>query len=244
MTPAPAALYPLLAESLTSRAPIRDLLVGASWTLVLGPALGASATPPPPPYPEPAPAVRGAGSLRGRPLRDLAPWIAEGNPRERALALAALGAQGIPAGAPLRKGRLQDWLLEAGRGKRVVVVGHFPFLERWRPAFADLQVLEFRPAPGDLPAAAAPQVLPRAQVVAITGSALANGTLPGLLNHVAPEAQVALFGPSVPPCPALFQVGIQVLGGSRFSDPEGAFRRIQEGGRLREAGAEPWLWFR
>jgi len=60
---------------------------------------------------------------------------------------------------------------------RSVLVGHFPFIPKLRPAVGQLWVIEQRPAEGDYPAEAAADLIPQADVVAITSSALINHTL-------------------------------------------------------------------
>ena len=81
-------------------------------------------------------------------------------------------------------------------------------------------MLELEPQGDDLPAAAAPEVLPQADVVGITGSTLANGTLEGLLALCRPEATVVLIGPTTPLSTVLFDYGADVLCGVLVDDPE------------------------
>jgi uncharacterized protein (DUF4213/DUF364 family) len=103
------------------------------------------------------------------------------------------------------------------RGKKVAVVGHFPRLEKLRDAAREFSIIERDPQPGDLPDAAAEYLLPAMEVVFITGSSLANKTLPRLLELTA-NAYVGLVGPSVPMTPILFQEGIDSLSGTVFLD--------------------------
>jgi uncharacterized protein (DUF4213/DUF364 family) len=62
-------------------------------------------------------------------------------------------------------------------------------------------------------------VLPRADVVGITGSTLTNGTLEGVLALCRPDAFVVLIGPSTPLSPILFNYGVDVLCGTLVDDP-------------------------
>lgn len=147
---------------------------------------------------------------------------------------AALALLPVPADARPAKG--QELLLALGRGRRVAVVGHFPFVERLGGAFAALSVLELRPRPGDLPAARAADVLPAADVVAITGTALHNGTLGGLLALRRPGARVVLLGPSVPLVPALLDLGIDALAGAVIHDAAAALDGAARGLPFRRLG--------
>ncbi len=177
-----------------------------------------------------APGPAGPGQPQGLP--------AEGADAA-ALGLAAALAL-LPVPGKARPGKGQELLLAAGRGRRVAVVGHFPFVERLGGAFAALSVLELRPRPGDLPAALAARVLPGADVVAITGSALHNGTLGGLLALCRPEARVVLLGPSVPLVPALLELGVDALAGAVVRDADAALDGAARGLPLRRlAGVEP-----
>lgn len=154
--------------------------------------------------------------------------------RAASLAVAAAGALLPPP--PVSGKKAQDIVLERGRGRRVVVVGHFPFVEKMGPAFASFCVLERSPRPGDLPAGQAETVLPEAQVVAITASALANGSLGSLLDLCAPEAFVLLVGPSTPFAVSLFEFGIDVLCGNRVTDAQAVLDGVGRGQAYRTLG--------
>jgi uncharacterized protein (DUF4213/DUF364 family) len=116
----------------------------------------------------------------------------------------------------------------------VAVVGHFPFLPRLREAARALWVLEQRPGPGELPATAAPEVIPRADVVAITSSTLINHTLDGLLGLCRSDAFVMLLGPTTPLSAILFDYGIHILSGVRVVDEAALLRTVGEGAIFRQ----------
>ncbi|NIO72626.1 MAG: hypothetical protein GTN71_27310, partial [Anaerolineae bacterium] len=94
------------------------------------------------------------------------------------------------------------------------VVGHFPFIPRVREAARQLWVLEKRPGEGDLPAEAASEVIPQADVVAITGTSLINHTFEELIGLCRPEAFVLVLGPTAPLSPVLFNYGVDVISGT------------------------------
>lgn len=144
------------------------------------------------------------------------------------LAMAAINSL-LPVPAAAMTGAGQDVLLTFGRAKRVVLVGHFPFVEKMRDAFADFQVLEKRPRPGDTPAEKAGEILPLAEVVAITGTTLLNGSLAGLLAACRPDAVVIMLGPTTPFAESLFACGIDVLAGCDVPDPDAALAGIRAG---------------
>jgi uncharacterized protein (DUF4213/DUF364 family) len=78
------------------------------------------------------------------------------------------------------------------------------------------------------------EVLPQADVVAITSMALINRTLEPLLELCAPEALVVVLGPSTPMSPVLFEYGIDILAGSQVIDIEGVLRAVCQGGNFRQ----------
>jgi uncharacterized protein (DUF4213/DUF364 family) len=112
---------------------------------------------------------------------------------------------------------------------RKVVIGRFPELSRKVP---DALVLERLPGPDDLPDHAADWVLPGADAVAITASALGNLTLPRLIE-LARGAPIALIGPGTSLTPALHAYGVDLLSGFVIEDVERAARIVAEGGAVK-----------
>lgn len=123
----------------------------------------------------------------------------------------------------------QELILSQGKGRRVAVVGHFPFVERLAHDFAAFWVLEQHPRPGDLPARLSAELLPQADVAAITGTSLANGTLPRLLGLCRPDCFVILLGPSTPFAPSLFELGVDALAGAVVRDRDAVLDGVGKG---------------
>jgi uncharacterized protein (DUF4213/DUF364 family) len=172
-----------------------------------------------------------AQSWVGRPLRDLARLIKSWDLTETAVGLAAVTAAansalllgGLSSQSPEAGEAAFDRHLEVARGKKVAVIGHFPHLEMMAQVAREFYILERDPQPGDLPDTAAEYVLPEMEVVFITGSSLANKTLPRLLE-LAAGAWVGLVGPSAPLLPSLFDFSLSSLSGTVFND----FPRVAE----------------
>jgi uncharacterized protein (DUF4213/DUF364 family) len=97
-----------------------------------------------------------------------------------------------------------------------------------------LQVLEQQPQGKDLPAEAASKVIPRADVVAITGTTLINHTFEELMALCRPEALVLVLGPSTPLSPILFDYGVHLLSGSVVEDVEAVLRAVSQGANFRQ----------
>jgi uncharacterized protein (DUF4213/DUF364 family) len=121
-----------------------------------------------------------------------------------------------------------------GVGKPVALIGHFPFVERLRAQVGQLTVLERNPQPGDVAASAASEVLPQAQVVAITGMTLLNHTFDSLLKLCSPDALVILLGPSVPLSSIFFDRGFDILCGSIVTEIDGVMAAVRQGATFRQ----------
>jgi uncharacterized protein (DUF4213/DUF364 family) len=234
-----------LLDCLENDAPVHQILVGAFWTAVvldtdparcgLASTLRAEGSGPWPPVREPGRMTRHSG-------RELASLLHSERILEASIGMAAFNALLPVDESQLTEINASDIVLEHGTGKRVAIVGHFPFIERVQAAAAECWVLELRPGPGDLPADQARVVLPQADVVALTGTSLLNHTFEDLLALCRPNAFVLLLGPSVPMTPLFFDLGIDALSGTLVVDPErvllsvgqgATFRQIKRGGGLR-----------
>ncbi|MGB2895286.1 MAG: DUF364 domain-containing protein, partial [Anaerolineales bacterium] len=182
------------------------------------------------------PTVPEAGDLTrytGRELIKLG--LADDKPVLASIGVAALNAL-LPDHPHERvdEEQAESLLARYGANRTVVLIGHFPFVPRLRDRVGELQVLELRPRQGDLPADMASEVLPQADVVAITSMALINRTLESLLKLCAPHALVVMLGPSTPMSPVLFEYGIDILAGSKVIDIEGVLSAVCQGGNFRQ----------
>jgi uncharacterized protein (DUF4213/DUF364 family) len=122
-----------------------------------------------------------------------------------------------------------DYLLQHGAGRHVAVVGHFPFTKRLRAGVSKLSVLELDPSEGDLPASAAPEILPQVDVAAITSLTLVNGSFEMLMKYIRKDTPVLMLGPSTPLSAVLFAHGIDALSGVRITDALAVRRTITQG---------------
>lgn len=116
----------------------------------------------------------------------------------------------------------------AGGDARVVVVGHFPHVERIEE-YARLTVLERKCSQaGDVPDPACEYVIPGADYLFMTGVTLINKTAPRLLD-LAANATTVFVGPSVVMAPFLFRWGVDMLAGSVVADPDKARFAVKNG---------------
>jgi hypothetical protein len=116
----------------------------------------------------------------------------------------------------------------------VAIVGHFPFGERVRRAAKECWVLELHPRPGDLPAERAAEILPQADVVALSGTSLINHTFDALISLCRPDAFVILVGGSAPLTAVLFDCGVDAVAGTLVIDVTAAVRTVGQGATFRQ----------
>lgn len=128
----------------------------------------------------------------------------------------------------------EEVIARYGEGKSVALIGSFPFIPRIKDRVGKLTILEKNPHAGELPAGMASQVLPEADVVALTAMTLVNHTFEGLLKLCSPQAVTLLLGPSTPLHPAGFEHGLSLLSGSVVTNPDAVLRTLEQGGNFRQ----------
>lgn len=233
----PWAVYRLLLTQAVGNISIDEVLIGQIWTMCRGAdgSVGLAMTPP-----GSSRTLTFPGTLQGRLLGELATWVRSWHPLEAVLGMAAINAcinRGDNAmrcsAEPLGPGNLAVFthLAPQLEGRRVVVVGHYPGIERYADRMA-LSILERQPAPGDLPDPACEFIIPEADWVFLTASSLPNKTFPRLAQ-LACKAKLVLMGPTTPWLPQLAAFGVDYLAGVVVTDPALLRRTIAEGGGTR-----------
>lgn len=235
-------------ESLTEigEIPIRDARFGPYWNAVMSRRCGLASTP----HISHEDAGQAPSSVHreeviGRPAIDIARWTEHSDPHKAAVGLAAINSLIEPDLARCVEMNARDVLLQRAPRHRVALIGHFPFTEELRAAAGEFWVLELHPRPGDLPAEKAPEVLPLADIVAITGVTLINHTFDTLIRLCRPDAFVVMLGGSTPLSPVLFDFGVDVAGGTVVDDPQAVMADIAAGATFRQLrGKRPVLLFK
>jgi uncharacterized protein (DUF4213/DUF364 family) len=160
------------------------------------------------------PDIPAPGYLENLSALDLAKWILSDIPLRRSIGCAAINALLPQTPSTWVDKNAREVILEHGSGKKVVLIGHFPFVNKLQDRLGELYVLDLNPIGDDLPASAAPEILPEADLVAITGMAFVNGTLPGLLRLCRDETYLILMGPSTPLTSMWREFGVDMLAGA------------------------------
>jgi uncharacterized protein (DUF4213/DUF364 family) len=215
--------------------PVRSVLIGAHWTAVCSRFCGlASTIVEEKPHDHARVQVRDAGRLHVKSARELAEYARSDNPTEAGVGIAAINSLLDVDERRSSEINASEVLIERGRGRNIALVGHFPFIPRLREAAAQLWVLEKHPADGEFPAGAATDLIPQAEVVALTGSALINHTLDDLLSLCRPGAMVMVLGPSTPLSSVLFDHGASIISGTRVIDEEMVLRTVGQGATFQQ----------
>jgi uncharacterized protein (DUF4213/DUF364 family) len=113
-------------------------------------------------------------------------------------------------------------------GKKVAVIGHFPFIEKQLGGICELSILERAPSMGDFPDSACEYILPEQDCVFITGMTLINKTLPRLLE-ICRNQKIFMIGPSVPLTTILFDYGVYNISGFVCTNAEKLKEIIKRG---------------
>ena len=121
-----------------------------------------------------------------------------------------------------------------GKGNRVAIVGHFPFVPRLRTVAKELWVIERNPQEGDFAEAESDKLIPQADVVGITGTAFTNHTIERLLSLCHTNAYVLILGGTAPLSPVLFDYGVNAVSGTRVIDPKTVLRCVSQGTTFRQ----------
>jgi len=215
-------------EESAKNIPVKEVRIGPFWTGVWSKYVGLASTtfiheptmPPP---------LKEAGNLTEKSILELCNYA-----NSNCLLQASVGMAAINSALEVDLNKCQninaaEVLCEKGKDKKVVIVGHFPFVKRLRRFTKELWVVERRPQSGDIPASEAKRVIPQADVIVITGTALINGTMEELLDWCPHKSLVMVLGATTPLSPVWFDYGVDIVSGTRVTDPELVLRLVSEG---------------
>ena len=228
-----SVLHDLLA-SLGEDAPVREVRTCVHWTAVVSKCCGLASTAHGEQHGHGHISVRGVGSLQERTALQLAEYV-----KSERLVEASIGMAAINSLLDIDEERCVElnasaWLAEKGRGRKVAIVGSFPFVGQLEREVEDLWVLERHPTGAERGAEEAGNIIPQADVVAITGTSLINGTFEDLLALCRPGSSIMVLGPTTPLSPVLFDYGVEVISGTRVVDTELVLRLISQGATFRQ----------
>ncbi len=203
--------------------------LGVSYTFPLG-ALEAKR--------DPHKTVTNCGSLTGMSAMELARYSLSDDWTEASVGIAAINSLIIPDPKQITRINGVDILLKRSANAKVAMVGHFPFADRIKEVAEELSILELSPGEGDLKASEAFKVIPKADVVIVTGTTLINHTFEHIAE-LANKSYMMVLGPTTILSPVLFDYGVDAICGIRVVDLGLTIRYLSEGGSFRHIqGAE------
>ncbi len=208
--------------------PVKNIVIGVHWTLVSSKYCAISST-----LVGSGPhghgTIRDVGGLHNKTAQELAGWLRSDNLLEASIGIAAINSLIDIDENQVKEVNAAEIIAQESLDKNLVVVGHFPFVDRMKTIARNCWVIEKRPFGDDFPEEDASKYIPKADVVAITGTAFINHTIENLLSFCHAGATIFILGSSTPLLPLLFDKGISYLSGSRVVDEEAAVLTIQQG---------------
>jgi uncharacterized protein (DUF4213/DUF364 family) len=223
-----------LISALNKEAKVRDIRLGLFHTAVLTRNCGLAATLPWDALQQEQSSVREPGFFLEKSASELVRMSYSNNIPEAAIGMAAINSLLEVNDKECLELNASELIAEKGKGKKVAIVGHFPFVPRLREIVKELWVIEKNPHEGDFTEGEAENLIPQADVVGITGTAFTNHTIEQLLKFRRPEAYVVILGDTAPLSPVLFDYGIDALSGTKVVDPEIALRCVSQGAKYRQ----------
>jgi uncharacterized protein (DUF4213/DUF364 family) len=221
-------------STLNYEAPVMDIRQGPFQTAVITRNCGLASTPHDPgPHHERTP-VPDAGLLLEKDALALAYMANSPSLMESAIGMATINSLIEVDEKRCIELNAGDLLVRNGEGKKVAIIGHFPFVPRLRKVARELWVIEKNPQEGDLGERESERYLPQAEVVGITGTAFINHTIEHLLHLCNSDAYIVVLGGTAPLSPVLFDYGVSAVAGTLVIDPENVLRCVSQGATFRQ----------
>ena len=215
-------------------AAVRDVRLGPYWTAVLTRGCGLAFVILSPFRHHGKAPVRDAGHLLDKSAYELAQMARSESTLEAAIGMATINSLLNIEEERCLDLNARELIAEKGKDKRVAIVGHFPFIPKIREIVKELWVIEKNPRDGDFTEQEAEDFVPKAHVIAITGTSLTNHTFSHLLKLCDPKAYVIVLGGTTPLSPVLFDYGVDAISGTKVINSELALRCVSEGSKFRQ----------
>jgi len=223
-----------IVSTLNMESRVRDIRQGLFHTGVLTDKCGLAATLPRDALRQEHPSVKEPGVLLEKSTSDLIRMAYSEIITEAAIGMATINSLLEVDENRYLNLNAGNLITERGGGRKVAIVGHFPFIPDLRKAVKELWVIEKNPREGDATEAEASNFIPQADVVGITGTSFTNHTLEQLLELCNPDAYVVILGDTAPLSPVLFDYGIDAISGTKVVNPDLALRCVSQGANYRQ----------
>jgi uncharacterized protein (DUF4213/DUF364 family) len=230
----PVNLLQDILSSLNYDADVKDIRLGLFHTGVLTRNCGLAATLPRDALKQTPPLMQSPGDLLDKSALELSRMSFSDSIIEAAVGMATINSLLDIDESNCVELNARELIIKKGRNKKIAIVGHFPFISKLRDIAGQVWVLEKNPLPGDLPENEAENLIPEADVLAITGTAITNHSMEYLLGLKNSKAFVIVLGDSAILSPILFDYGIDAISGTKVTDHELAMRCIGQGANFRQ----------
>jgi uncharacterized protein (DUF4213/DUF364 family) len=187
-----------------------------------------------------------SGKFKGRLVTDFLDSLFDTSPMKRAVGIAIVNALSAscwkldpPVEYSLERGPDALETIEIPGDANVVVIGALvPILQRLKKRGTPFSIIEMDPRtlkademPFWVPVDRTAEVVPKADLLIITGTSLLFHSLEPILASAKPGAQIIVVGPTASMLPgAFFRRGVTVLGGDLVSRPDDLLDILSEGG--------------
>jgi len=233
-----AGLYMKILDDLIStldfNAAVKEIRQGVFHTGVLTRNCGLAATLPKDALCQEHPLVKEPGFLMEKDPMELARLSYSGSILEAAIGMATINSLLEINDDSCVELNARDLILEKGREKKIAIVGHFPFVDKVRQISKELWVIEKNPLEDDFAEDEADKLIPRADVVCITGTAFTNHTMEHLLELCDEKAYVVVLGATTPLSSILLDHGVNAVSGTKVVDPPLTLQCLSEGANFRQ----------
>ena len=213
---------------------VRDIRQGIFHTGVLTRNCGLAATLPRDALKQKQPMVKEPGFLLSKNPREIAQMAYSSIILEAAMGVAAINSLLEIDENKCYELNAADLIIQKGRAKRIAIVGHFPFIPKIQKIAKEVWVIEKNPNIGDFNESDAEVLIPGADLVAITGTAVTNHTIGKLLGYCKPNAYVIMIGDSAPLSPILFDYGVDAISGTKVVNALVTLRCVSQGANFRQ----------
>ncbi len=223
-----------LLNSLKRDLPVTAAVVGSHLIAVASRRLGLAARLPGNEGAEQVSCEKNMFALGSMSARDLAMWLLENEWLRAGIGMASLNSLLDIEHDKLQETNAKHIIAARSAGKNLMVVGRFPFVKMIQPNVRNLWVMEKKTCADCISEEEGYQLLPEADVVAITGSSLINHTFERIISHCRTDSLKIMLGPSTPLSPVLFDYGVDVIGGALAERVDTVLAEVEQGVAFRK----------
>lgn len=213
---------------------VKDIRQGIFHTGVVTRYCGLAATLPRDALKQQGPLVESPGTLNEKSPSELVRMAFSGSILEAAIGMAAINSLIEVDESKCSELNARELIINRGKGRNIAIIGHFPFIPKLREIAQNLWVIEKNPRPGDYSEDRAKDLIPEADVLAVTGTAITNHSIEDLLSLKKENTFTVVLGDSAILSPVLFDYGVDAIAGTKVTDTGLALRCVSQGANFRQ----------